>query len=153
MSYDIWPPYEIVYEQECGDKVIVFFSCYYADGADEELKNSDYWVQEFKKNSDGTLSFDYRKEFYLNPKDNSKDLPFFSDFCSVNFNTDEGKKVIEYYYLPIDSDKDIYFGGVKAEKVRIEDGSNEFYLCYIIRDKKIPPFELFRLFFGRYKIK
>lgn len=151
IDYDVWLPYDIVFQQEFDDKIIVFYSYYYDDSEAQESKSPDYMVEEFKKNSDGSISFYDFATFYW-PEDES-DLPFLSGRCFVNVNINGEKKIVEYYYLPIDSEQNVYVDGIKAEKMAIKDGEKEFNLCYIIRDRKSLMGELWDLIFGKFKVK
>ena len=146
IDYDVWPPYRIIYKYEIGNKIIVLHTCQYSPGDDEELVFTS-----FEKESDGRIKYDSFDWVY---KDiNSPNNPLFSGHFSVDTKTEDGEKVADFYYLPFDSDADIYVGDIKAEKIEIDDQIDHFYLCVIVRDKKSDPEELFGMVFGTTKGK
>ena len=128
-SLDYCPPYELLYTFDYEKTTIAFIS--YCDNFDGE-KNPSYLIRTFKHNNDGTLSFDSGfANFHLNEPTGNEEYYYFT-----NIDTSKGSKAISFLYLDKDSDKDIYFDGVKSEKLPVTIKGNEFYICYAVSNRR-----------------
>lgn len=124
-SLNFCPPYELVYSFDYDDNTIAFYS--YCDDFDGE-KSNDYAVKILKHNKDNTLSFSGAfAEFLMYEPNGNEDYYYFT-----NIKTSRGYKSISFLYLPINSDKNIYVDGKKAQKVPVTINGEEFYICYAI---------------------
>lgn len=124
-SLDYCPPYELVYSFDYDDNTIVFYS--YCNDFDGE-KSKHYAVRILKHNKDNTLSFSGAfAKFLMNEPNGNEDYCYFT-----NIKTSKGYKSISFLYLPINSDKNIYVDGNKAEKIPVTINNEEFYICYAI---------------------
>ena len=124
-SLDYCPPYKLLYTFDFDGNTIVFYSfCHSFDG----VQSNSYAVRILKHNPDGTLSFDSGfADFYLNEPSGKNNYYYYTDIS-----TSKGKKSISFFYLPYNSDKDVYVDGKKTEKILVNIEGNEFYICYAI---------------------
>ncbi|MBR5825712.1 MAG: hypothetical protein IKY78_01360 [Clostridia bacterium] len=124
-SLNYCPPYELVYSFDYDKNTIVFYS--YCNDFDGE-KSKHYAVRILKHNKDNTLSFSGAFAKFLMNEPNGNE-----DYCyCTNIKTSRGYKSISFLYLPINSDKNIYVDGKKAEKIPVTINDEDFYICYAI---------------------
>ena len=127
-SLDYCPPYRVLYSFEYDHNTIVVFS--YCDSFDS-YESSSYAVRILKKNADGTLSFDCGfADLKLMEPDEAGNNYYYYYYTPIH--TSKGMKTISFLYLDIDSEKDIWVDGHKAEKLPVSIDGREFTLCYAV---------------------
>ena len=130
-SYDINPPYSVKHTLTYEDNTLVFYS--YCSDMDGEIEEDELYVDILKHNKKGTYNFEGSGGRFLVYEE-----PNISNYyCYAPIKTKEGNGNICFIYLPMDSNKTVYFDGVKAEKIKVNDGENEYYICYAVSYKKI----------------
>lgn len=135
-SLDYCPPYEIKYQFDYENNTIVVYTyCYTLDGTPSNSGHPstyNYVVRMFRHNNDGTVSFEDGgfADFELYEPDGYEDYYYFT-----NIKTNKGTKSICFLYLPKDSNKTIYYDGIKTEKQLVSIDDAEFYICYAISNK------------------
>lgn len=129
IDYDVWPPFRVLYQETIGDKAVVLYSSYYEPGQSEE--DYSYRVEYFQITPEGKYVFDGGDWLYT---PDEEDYRLFVDSNFSFTETDRGSKIINVYYLPADSEKNIYIKDNKAEKHLVSDGTNEFQFCVLVRD-------------------
>ena len=145
-SLDYRPPYKVLHTFDFESNTIVFYS--YCDSIDGK-QSASYAVRVLKHNDDGTLSFDSGfADFLLSEPDGNENYYYFT-----NIHTSKGNKSISFLYLPKVSEKEIYVDGIKAEKVIVSMGNDEFYLCYAISNRDTFLSNLFTEISNRHKIE
>lgn len=129
-SYDINPPYTVKHTLDYEDNTLVFYS--YCLDIDTDVCESNLSVDILKHNKNGTYNFEGAGgEFLLYEiTENSR------CYCYAPIKTEKGTGNICFVYLPTDSNKTVYFDGVKTEKIMVADGEKEYYICYAVSYKK-----------------
>lgn len=129
-SYDINPPYTVKHTLTYEDNTLVFYS--YCLDIDADVCEGNLSVDILRHNKNGTYNFEGSGgEFLLYEiPDNS------GCYCYAPIKTEEGTGNICFVYLPKDSNKTVYFDGVKTEKIMVTDGEKEYYICYAVSYEK-----------------